>query len=114
MVSVDKIEKGMAAYLDAELIPQLQKTGIERVIVGTAASLLIRKAGSIVEGYKDNKMVKMLGIMDEAGNVDVDMLVEELKKNVPKEGFTVDIPIIGTLTFHEEDIDKMHDSIMEV
>lgn len=113
MVSVDKIEQGVANYLDAELMPKLQKTGVERVIVGTAAALLIRRTGAIVEGYKDNKLVKMLGIIDESGNVDVDVLIEELKKNISKDGVNIDIPIVGILTFHKEDVDKLYEYIME-
>lgn len=113
MVSVDKIERGVANYVDKELMPQFQGGGLEKVIVGTAVSLMIRKSGSIISGYKDNKFVQMLEIMDEKGNVDVNTLAEEIKKNVPKEGFVVDIPMIGTLTFHKEDIDKLHKCIME-
>ena len=112
MVSVDKIEQGVANYLDAELMPQLKGNGIEKVIVGTTASLLIRKTGTIIEGYKDNKLVKMLGIIDDNGAVDVDTLVEEVKKNIPKEGVKVEVPILGTLTFHKDDVDKLYDYIM--
>lgn len=112
MISVDKIEQGIADYLDAELMPQLQGNGIEKVIVGTAASLLIRKSGTIIESYKDNKLVKLLGIMDENGNVDVDILAEELKKNISKDGVKIDIPVIGTMTFHKEDVDKLYNYII--
>lgn len=112
MVSVDKIEKGIANYLDAEFMPQLQSNGVEKVIIGTAVSLFIRRSGVIIGGYKDNKVVKMLGIMDDDGNVDVETLAEELKKNISKEGFTIDIPILGILTFHKEDVDKLCDYIM--
>lgn len=112
MVSVDKIEKGIANYLDGELMPQLQGNGVEKVIIGTAASLFIHRAGAVIEGYKDNKIVKMLGIMNENGDIDVDTLVEEVKKNIPKEGVKLEIPIIGTMTFHKDDIDKLYDYIM--
>lgn len=112
MVSVDKIEQGVANYLDAELMPQLKGNGIEKVIVGTTASLLIRKTGTIIEGYKDNKLVKMLGIIDDNGAVDVDTLVEEVKKNIPKEGIKIEVPILGTLTFHKDDVDKLYDYIV--
>lgn len=114
MVSIDKIEYGVASYLDAELMPQLQNNGIEKVLIGTTVSLIIRKSGAIIAGYKDNKLVKMLGIMDSEGNVDVDILAEELKKNISKEGIKVDIPVVGTMTFHKEDVDKLYDYIMEV
>lgn len=114
MVSIEKIEQGVANYLDKELMPQLQSTGWEKVVVGTAASLAIRKSGAIVAGYKDHKMVKMLGIMDEKGDVDLETLVPELKKNIPPEGFKVEVPIIGTLTFHKEDVDKLYEFIKGV
>ena len=93
-------------------MPQLKGNGIEKVIVGTTASLLIRKTGTIIEGYKDNKLVKMLGIIDDNGAVDVDTLVEEVKKNIPKEGIKVEVPILGTLTFHKDDVDKLYNYIM--
>lgn len=112
MVSVNKIEQGVANYLDGELMPQLQGNGVEKVLVGTAASLFIRRFGAIIESYKDNKLVQMLGIMDEKGNVDVDTLAEEVKKNIPKDGIKIDVPIVGTLTFHKEDVDKLYDYIM--
>lgn len=111
MVSIDKIEKGIAHYLDGELMPQFESSGWEKVLVGTAASLMIRKSGAIIAGYKDHKWVKMLGIMDDKGNVDVEALATELKKNIPKEGFKVDIPIIGVMTFHKNDVDKLHEYI---
>lgn len=112
MVSIDKIEEGVARYLDAELMPQLQNNGVEKVLVGTAASLAIRRSGTIVDGYKDNKIVQMLGIMDGNGNVDVEVLADELKKNMPKEGVKIDIPIVGTMTFHKDDVDKLYEYIM--
>lgn len=111
MVSIDKIEKGVAAYLDSELMPQLPNSGFEKVLAGTAMSLVIRRSGKILDSYKDNKAVQMLGIMDAEGNVDVDVLAEELKKNLPKEGMKVEIPIIGAMTFHKEDVDKLHEYI---
>lgn len=111
MVTIDKIQQGIAAYLDSELMPNLPSTGLERILAGTAMSLAIRKSGSIIASYKDNKAVQMLGLMDAEGNVDVDILAEELKRNIPKEGVKVDIPLIGGITFHKDDIDKLHEYI---
>lgn len=111
MTELATIQKGIAAYLDNELMPNLPANGFEKVLAGTAISLAIRKSGAIVEGYKDNKIVKMLGIMDENGNVDVGILAEELKKNIPIDGFKVELPMIGGLTFHKDDVDKLHDYI---
>lgn len=111
MVSINKIEQGVAAYLDSELMPKLPNSGFEKVLAGTALSLAIRRSGNILDSYKNNKAVQMLGIMDKDGNVDVDVLAEELKKNIPTEGVKVDVPIIGALTFHKDDVDKLHEYI---
>lgn len=108
MVSIEKIEKGVAAYLDSELMPKLPANGVQKVLAGTAISLLIKRSGTIVESYKDNQVVQMLGIMDADGNVDVDVLAEELKKNIPTDGVKVDVPVIGALTFRKDDVDKLH------
>lgn len=114
MVPVSKIEKGIAAYLDNELMPKLPSTGIEKVLVGTTISLAIRRSGKIIDSYKDNKVVKMLGIMDDAGDVDVDVLADELKKNIPNEGVSIEFPVIGSLNIRKKDVDDLREYIMSV
>lgn len=112
MVSIANIQKGLAAYLDNEVLPQFPSNGLERVLAGTAIGLGIRKSGSIIMGYKDHKAVQMLEIMDADGNVDVNVLAEELKKNVPVDGVKIDVPMIGGMTFHKEDVDKLKEYII--
>lgn len=90
---------------DEILMPEVEK----KIIYDNGAS--IKRSGAILDSYKDNQLVKMLGIMDSEGNVDIDVLAEELKKNMPKEGVRVDVPIIGTLTFKENDVDKLYEYI---
>lgn len=116
MVPISKIEKGVAAYLDAEIMPKFQDVnGFERVLAGTALGLIIRRSGKIIESYKDNKTVQALGLMDAEGNVDVDVLAEELKKNIPEDGMKVTIPIIGgNMNFHKEDVKKLHEYITKL
>lgn len=111
MVTIKQIEDGIATYLDSELMPKLPNSGLEKVIVGTALSLFIRKSGTIIGGYKDNKAVQMLGVMDHEGNVDVDLVYEELKKNIPDNGVKIEVPIIGGMTFHKEDFEKLYEYI---
>lgn len=113
MVSISNIEKGVANYLDNELMGQLPQNGFQRVVAGTAISLAIRKSGSIVAGLKDNSFVKMLEIMDDNGNIDIDVLKDEVKKNIPDSGVKADFPMIGVITFHKNDVDRLYDYIME-
>ena len=111
MVTIENIQRGVAAYLDNEMMPQFPVNGIEKVLAGTAMSLAIRRSGVIMGSLKDNKSVQMLGIMDTEGKVDVDVLAEELKRNIPVDGVKIDVPFIGVLTFHKADVDKVKDYI---
>lgn len=111
MVTITKIEQGVAAYLDSELMPKLPETGLEKILAGTAISLVIRRGGKILDSYRNNKTVQLLGIMDAEGNVDIDVLAEELKKNMPADGVKIDVPMIGAMTFHKSDIDKLYSYI---
>jgi hypothetical protein len=112
MVSIASIEKGVATYLDTELMDKLPQSGFQRVIAGTAISLAIKKSGNLVEGLKDNPFVKMLEIMDDKGNVDIETLKDEVKTQFPADGIKADLPMIGVVIFHKSDVDKLYNCII--
>lgn len=113
MVTIDQIEKGLAAYLDKELMPLIPEAGFQRVLIGTGIGLAIRRNRGRIDELKSNPVVKMLGIFDETGTkVDLDAIREELSKQIVKEGFKIEVPTIGNLTFHKEDIDKLYNYIV--
>lgn len=113
MVSIDKIERGMARFLDAEMLPTLPTEGFTRVVAGTAMAVLVRRIGGVIRGYSNNNVVRGLGVMDDGGNVDVEILRDALKANVPETGLKVTIPFGGTMTFHKADVDSLYRYIME-
>lgn len=107
MVTVQQIQSGLAAYLDAEMMPKLPANGVQRVITGAAMGLLIKRSGAIIQEYSQHPFVKMLGITDENGNWDLDTLKTEVKKQIDSNGVDIDIPMIGVMTFHQSDIDRI-------
>lgn len=113
MTPFSHIQKGVAAYLDKELMPLLNDSTWKRVAAGTVISLAIARADQYIPILQENPFIKALGIMDEAGNIDLDTLVPEIKKNVPSEGMKVDIPMLGTMTLHSSDVDKLHNYIKQ-
>lgn len=111
-VEVKKVEQGIAMYLDKEFIPQLPADGVQRVLVGTAVSIMIRRGSSMLQSFKDHPLAKMLGLFDESGNVDIEIVLEELAKNMPADGLQIDVPLIGILTFRKSDVDKLYNHIV--
>lgn len=112
MVTMKSVKDGIAAYVDKEFLPQLPSEGVQRLLVGTAVSIMLRRFESIVKSYKNHALIKMLGIIDENDNVDIEVVLEELGKNMGTTGFTFDIPALGIMTFKKEDVDKLYEYII--
>lgn len=113
MVSIDKIERGVARFLDIEVLPTIPAEGLSRVVAGTAMAVFVRRMGGLIRGYGANGVIQGLGVMDAAGNVDIDVLREALKANMPDAGLRVDIPFGGAVTFHRADVDTLYRYINE-
>lgn len=120
MTTINDVERGIANYLDEELIPKLPENGFQKVLAGAAVSILIRRAGSSIETIKDHPVVKMMGILEEQQDgtilVDLDIIRDELKNQLTNNpnGINVDVPVIGTMTFHASDIDRIYEHIRRV
>lgn len=115
MVSVDEIEKkggGLALYLDKEFMPKLTEGSVEKVVVGMATSIFIKRIGDIALELQENKAIKMLGIFDDKGDVDLDLLRLELKKQVPDTGLRMELPVVGKMVFYKADIDQLYNTIV--
>lgn len=110
VVSVDCIGKGVAKFADREILKNVD--GWQKVVVGAAIALAINRSQDIVASYKDNKVVKMLGIFDADGNVDIDILKQVVKDNISNNGFVITVPVLGELKFHKSDVDNLYNDIM--
>lgn len=54
-----------------------------------------------------------LNLIDAAGNVDVEKIYQHLKPAAAKCHAAVTLPIVGTLTFTEQDVDSLYSHIMQ-
>lgn len=107
MITLDDLRNGVVRYIDNELMPEFSQNGLEKVVVGTAIGLIIKKNFSKIETFKDHPLVKLTGVMDDEGNIDFDTLAAEVKENMPETGVSIEAPMIGKMTFKNEDVDKL-------
>ena len=103
MVEIQKIEAGIARYLDAELIPKLPENSWKQFGVGLVSALVAKRGGAVLKAF---------GVVDEAGCWDVDVLREIAKERIPETGLPADVPFIGKLTIYRADVDKLHEHIL--
>lgn len=116
MVSYNQIEKGLAAWLDGELLPKMPLGGqydpLKKVAVATGALYLLKNGRRMVDRYMP-QMVQ-IGFADEGGAFDLDGIKEILKAQMPDGGLRVPLPIVNELTFYKTDVDTIYSYIMGV
>ena len=112
MVSKEQIEKGIAKYLDTELMPQIHTEPWKQLVIGASVSILVKRIGTVIDTAKDNKALSALGIIDNSGDFDIDIIAQEFKSKMPREGIKVDVPVLGSITFHDSDIDILYGKII--
>lgn len=113
MVSTKRAEKGFATFLDREMMSKLPEGSLQKTAIGVASGLMLKKGGDTLENLKNNPFIATLGIFDENGYIDIDLLRDVVKQNIPDMGLKVKMPVIGTLTVHKGDIDMLHRYISE-
>lgn len=112
MVSVEKIQKGAARFVDVEMLPKLD--GKDRWIVAAGVSLYLSRLPAIIQGIKNNPAVKILNIISEDGqSIDFDMLISSIKPAAQQTPASFKIPFGGTLNFTIEDIETLKTYIMQ-
>ena len=111
MVTIDQAMRGAAKFADNEIIPHLP-TG-KGIGAGIALALILDGGKNRILALKDHPAVKMMGIMDEEGNIDLDRLYNAARTRVDGKKIPWDIPIIGELKFDVNDVDRLYKYIQE-
>ena len=105
MATIAQIQAGAARFLDAELVPSF--TGWQRVLIGGGAGLLLKNLPQTLAALAQNPMVAALGVI-EGENIDVDAIYAELLKQAQKSSMTIDLPVIGPITFGTADVESLY------
>lgn len=112
MVHKSKVLRGLGNYVDAEIVSKL--TGSWKAwIVGGFAGLAANRADALIGQLAGNPVVIALGLID-GENIDVDAIYAELLKQAQKSSMTLDMPVIGPITFGVADVESLYRHIMGV
>lgn len=115
MVGLDRIEYGIATFLDRELLPRLPFDSGKKTLVAAGAAVLMKGYLKKMQAALGSETVKMAGLTDENGNINVEAIREELIQKTPDNGmqFHANIPFLGPLdlTIHKSDVEKIYQYI---
>ena len=114
MITIQQLETGLADYLDTYLIPQLPNSGWQKVVIATGVSIALKRLGGAINSLKSNPVLNALGIIDEQGNIDIDIITEELKNNIPDTGFVIDLGVLNVnMKFNKHDVEDLYKCIVK-
>jgi hypothetical protein len=109
MYHLNQVVSGIQSYVDSEIIQKIN--GWQRWIIATGISLMLEKSSNIFNSLKSNELVKMLELIDDDDRIDVDTIYRELKKQAERGAITLDLPMLGAVTFTSTDVDRLYSLI---
>ena len=110
-VKFETVVDGINRYIDREIYKNLN--GLQQFVARLVVGRVNDNAESIKNVLMNNGIAKTLCIIDSDGMVDVDLLLADIRREIERQGsLQVDIPMIGKLTFHADDVDALHNEIM--
>lgn len=109
MYHLNQVISGIQNYVESEILQKIN--GWQKWIVATGISLMLDKSTNIFNSLKSNELVKMLELIDDDDRIDVDSIYKELKKQAEKGAITIDLPMLGAVTFTSTDVDRLYSLI---
>lgn len=107
MATIAQVQTGLAKFMDEEIMASMQ--GWQKWVFGGGMTIAIDNLPKTFERLKENEMVKMLGVIDGSGNIDMAKIYKGVKQQAAKGPVTINLPAgMGKLTLNEADVDKLY------
>ena len=110
MVTVEQIKAGLGDYLQANIMPRLDNK--RQFVLGMAYGMGASKIDALIAEAGKNQIVKVMGLIDENGRVDIDALYNAaIAQMQAQQQLQIDIPLMGAFTFDEADLRELRECI---
>ena len=110
-VKFETVVTGINNYISKNIYGNLSHTQefLARIVVGR----LNQSAASLKNTMMNNGFLKTLCIIDDNGMVDVEQILNEVRREIERQGSVCfEIPLIGKLTFNAADVDALYDVLV--
>lgn len=108
MVTMDEMKCGIIRFLDTDVVPQMG--GIRKLAFSAYVALAADGLAEKLAAMKDSTIVSATGLIHDNGMIDVDRLYTTLCDKLA-EDVTLDVPMIGKLSFGRSDLDRCYHMI---
>lgn len=110
MVEFNRVIDGLSRYLNKNFYSNLNDW--QEIIARLAVGRIIGNPEALKQSLQANGIVRTFAIFDSEGNVELEPLMRDLRKEIEKKGkMTVDIPLFGKISFTGEDVTELYREI---
>lgn len=107
MYTVTSVISGLKEFMDEEVVMKIG--GLGKWLVGAGLSLAMDNAVNTFNELKANPIIHSLGIIHDDDTIDIDTLYQKLKEQAQMhQAVTINVPMIGAMTFRSEDLDHLY------
>ena len=108
----ESVINGIMKYMDREIFSAMNDW--QEVLARIAVGRIAGDPQKLKQTLMDNTFVRTFAIIDSNGLVDVQSLMDDLRRQIVAKGkVDVSVPMFGKFSFTESDVDKLHRTIME-
>ncbi len=109
----EKVIEGISKYINNNNLYS-KMNDLQEMVARLAVGRVITNQATIKEALANNAFIRTFDIIDRDGMVDVDALAADIKREISrKEKLTINVPVIGKLTFVPADVDTLRNTIVE-
>ena len=108
----NRVIDGIIRYLNREVFVGLNDW--QDIMARVAISRMVGNRDQLKQTLMGNGFLQTLGIVDSRGMADVEGLADDLRNEIRRKGkLVIKIPLLGTFTFTESDVDTLYGIIAE-
>lgn len=110
MVEFNRVIDGLFRYLNNNLFAKMNDW--QEVLARIAVGRIIGNPEALKQSLMANGIVRTFAVMDSDGNVDLENLARDLKREIERKGkISVEVPMFGKMSFVASDIDEIYREI---
>jgi hypothetical protein len=96
----------LATYIENELAAQFAGS-MKAWTISAAAGVIAARAGQLMQGLATNPMLSAMGLVD-GEMIDEELIYAQFIAAANKGSATVNLPVLGAVTFSGKDVESLH------
>lgn len=110
MATANQIKLGVGDYIERHMMPRLDSK--RQFLLGMVYGLAAGKMDTLMQAVQGNEAARMLGVVRENGELDIDALYNASYAQMQAQGkLKLDIPMVGSFAFDADDLRELYNTI---